>query len=620
MPEGGQLAIQATIKRATLTAHRAVEGLDGEALADLERIYRQAAADISRRIAQHAGPDGNLALAEMRSALAQVQGELARLADLRDSLLQTSLQRAVNLGVQPYTQAAVQTVDGGMRIATDALEFVRNFVAEDGLQLSDRIWRIDRGARDKVINVIEQAVIQGHSAQQAARDLLLRGNPVPIDVRNKINAANAKTIGGSVTSQLLTGPGSPMDNAMRLMRTEINRAHGEAYMKGGEGTPGFAGWRYLLSPAHPEPDICDLLSSQNLHGLGAGVYPDRARTPWPAHPNTLSFIVMVFESEITDADRKGKETPLQALARLTPAQRLGALGKGKREIFDQGKLTQGMIRTPLRSVLKRIGSKTVPLPRQVKRPDPPVVPPPRRAPPKRRIEPKPKNLDEMVAFGGRKLNELLEQAGKSTLPVPESLPSLINADLARVREIGVSARVASSGRAAAILDEATKAFPADWIRKTDRLGPLTATYKEGRAYYFGYPDGTGKIMLRNYSSAVHEFTHRMQQAMPQLDDFFQDLHHRRTAGNPRKKLRHLIPGVKYASHEVAQEDQYVSPYQGRIYSGSGFTYLGKHGALEVMTMAIEDLLGRNPVRLQRMLEGDREMANLVIGLLYNYVP
>jgi hypothetical protein len=34
-------------------------------------------------------------------------------------------------------------------------------------------------------------------------------------------------------------------------------------------------------------------------------------------PNTFSFIVVVFEDEITDADRAGKETPMEALGRLT---------------------------------------------------------------------------------------------------------------------------------------------------------------------------------------------------------------------------------------------------------------------------------------------------------------
>jgi hypothetical protein len=365
MPDGSQLTIQATIKRATLAAHRAVEALDREALDELQAVYRRAAADIASRIAQHAGADGNLALAELRSALAQVEGELARLSALRDQLLQTSLQRAANLGLQPLTGSGTLSADAGMRIATEALEFVRTFVAEDGLQLSDRIWRLDRGARDRVVNGIEQAVIQGHSAQQAARELLMRGLPVPGDLQDKVNAANVPALGKTVSDGLITGPGSPMDNAMRLMRTEINRAHGEAYMKGGESTRGFAGWRYLLSPAHPAPDICDLLSTQNLHGLGPGVYPDRARTPWPAHPNTLSFIVMVFESEITDADRAGKETPLQALQRLSAAQQLGVLGQGKLAAMREGRLTQGMIRAPWKAVKLRLekAGRRVPLPK-----------------------------------------------------------------------------------------------------------------------------------------------------------------------------------------------------------------------------------------------------------------
>lgn len=99
---------------------------------------------------------------------------------------------------------------------------------------------------------------------------------------------------------------------------------------------------------------CDLLSSQNLHGLGAGVYPNREATPWPAHPNTLSFVVIVFADEVSDADRAGKETTLQALGRLAPDVRAGAVGKAKAEYFDKGLLTTGMVRSPLRAVQARI--------------------------------------------------------------------------------------------------------------------------------------------------------------------------------------------------------------------------------------------------------------------------
>jgi len=162
---------------------------------------------------------------------------------------------------------------------------------------------------------IEQAMANGWSATRAAREYVQRG-----------------------------GNGS-LSQAETVFRTEINRANGEAYMADGERTPGFGGWRYLLSPVHPRPDICDLLSTQNLYGLGPGVYPDRTRTPWPAHPNTLSFVEIVFADEITEADRVGKETSLQALARLTPEQRVGVLGKTEAGYFDRGLLRAWMIRS-----------------------------------------------------------------------------------------------------------------------------------------------------------------------------------------------------------------------------------------------------------------------------------
>lgn len=351
---------KAAIKRATGLAQRAVESLDAETAQALIDLYRQQAADIGARISAHAVDAGNVALAELRSLLEQIGEILDRLRTARDDLLEQALRAAAEYGARPVlgtvtASGAVVSSAASMRVAEDALRFAQTFVAEDGLQLSDRIWRLDRAARDRVVNAVEAAVIQGHGAGQAAREFLARGERVPAEVANKINAANAADLSKTART-LLTGTGSPLDNAMRVMRTEINRAHGEAYMMGGEDHPDFGGWRYLLSPAHPAPDICDLLSTQNLYGLGPGVYPSRAKTPWPAHPNTLSFVEIVFKDEISPEDRAGKETPIEALARLSPERRRGALGKGKAEIFDDGKLTQGMIRSPLAAVKKRIGA------------------------------------------------------------------------------------------------------------------------------------------------------------------------------------------------------------------------------------------------------------------------
>ena len=83
------------------------------------------------------------------------------------------------------------------------------------------------------------------------------------------------------------------------------------------------------------------------------MYP-LGKTPWPAHPNTLSYVEVVFADEVTDADRAGKETPLQALKRLPPETRTRVLGKGKAQLLEAGSLTQGMIKTPLAKVRARL--------------------------------------------------------------------------------------------------------------------------------------------------------------------------------------------------------------------------------------------------------------------------
>lgn len=342
-------AERAAIRRATLAAHRAVESLDAAGRAELARAYRSAAADLRQLIAQYAGPDDAVRLAQLRDLLRQVEARLLSLGELRTEILHEGMRKAGDYG------ARVFAVDGSaaMRVSGEALRMVQGTVAADGMQLSDRIWRIDRQARDQVVNAIERAVIEGQSAIEASREFLARGEPLPADLARKMGAPASGRIGNEA-AQALTGRGSAMDNAQRLFRTEINRAHGEAYMLGGEGSPGFVGWRYLLSPAHPEPDICDLYAAQNLYGLGPGVYPSRAKTPWPAHPNTLSFVEIVFDDEVGEAEREGKETPMQALARLDAETRRGVLGKNKAEAFDAGLLTQGMIRAPWAAVQARL--------------------------------------------------------------------------------------------------------------------------------------------------------------------------------------------------------------------------------------------------------------------------
>lgn len=358
----------AAIKRASQQARNAMYALDKRSAAELLLIYEQAALEIRGRIAASVDGGQRVPVHKLQELLRQVQAIIDGLASQRNDLVIKAIDEAATLGVRPFTLPGVAAVGGNdavlssgaaMRVHEAAVRFVMETAQADGLVLSDRLWRLDLGAKEALQRAIGNAVVQGQSAAQAAMQFVMRGEAVPADVAQRLARAGLPEL--LRAADLLTkNTGDGFWQAERVMRTEINRAHGEAFMAAGEGTPGFAGWRYLLSPRHPAPDICDLLASQNLYGLGPGVYPSREVIPWPAHPNTLSFIEIVFLDEITDADRAGKETSLQALGRLAPAIRAGALGKAKAEYFDRGLLSTGMIRSPLRAVeqrLTRIGFK-----------------------------------------------------------------------------------------------------------------------------------------------------------------------------------------------------------------------------------------------------------------------
>ena len=344
-------AERARIRRATLAARKALETLDDVGREELARIYGAAAESLRDTIERSGDSAGKVTIEALRSVLTQVEGILENVAVTRDGVVMAGITQAAQAGA---AGSGLESA-AAMRVPEAAVDFVRHFVAQDGLMLSDRLWRIDRGAREEITRAVESAVVQGHGSAQAAREFLARGQAVPAEIAARLGAAESTAL-GNTAARLMTGEQSALYQAQRVFRTEINRAHGEAFMAGAEQHPDFVGFRFLLSPGHPKPDICDLLASQNVYGLGPGVYPSRDKCPWPAHPNTLSYVEDVHKDEVSDADRAGRELPMQALNRMPAEVQDGVLGKGKAKIYRDGKLKQGMIRSSLAAVKRRIGA------------------------------------------------------------------------------------------------------------------------------------------------------------------------------------------------------------------------------------------------------------------------
>lgn len=213
----------------------------------------------------------------------------------------------------------------------------REFVKAGGVQLNPKLWRVDLGARKVLTDSIEEAIIHGRSSPRqreyffASDSHLLRASRDSwiSDVVSDIEPDSDED-------------GSIEDHVDGLFHHYINLAHGSAYMASGELTPGFGGWRYLLSSADDCPGISRLYAEQNLFGLGHGVYPDRIHCPWPKFRD-LAYVVVAFKDEIPAKAMQSKETSIQAIARLLPHYREEILGKEKARYFDMGLLRPWMI-------------------------------------------------------------------------------------------------------------------------------------------------------------------------------------------------------------------------------------------------------------------------------------
>ncbi len=205
-------------------------------------------------------------------------------------------------------------------------------------------------------------------------------------------------------------------------------------------------------------------------------------------------------------------------------------------------------------------------------------------------------------------------------------------ELERTRQAGsVTAEIQGNAQAKQLMKDATKSFPADWIKAANNLGDLNVRFSQARGWAFTAPKnmrvnlpffgvvnakaGEGWMSVGQLNIAIHEFTHRIQSARPDIDDLFQQEHRLRTAKEPLQSLRTLMRNAAYAEAEVARPDGYYTPYMGKEYP----QYKGRE-ALEVMTMAIQPILSiddRDARMLFKLYKNDSRMLELTLGILFH---
>lgn len=277
----------AAIRRASRQARHAMQELDRRGVEDLLVLYGRAAEEVRGRIAAAVDAQQEVPQHRLRELLAQIEAVIDALGEQRTALVAQAIDRAAELGVRPFTAQGIAAVGGeqavldsgaAMRIHQAAVRFVRDFTLADGLTLSDRLWRLDLGAKEALQRAIGQAVVMGQSAARAAQDFMLRGDKVPGELVARIAAGKAGAL-ARVADTLTDRNAGAFAQVERVFRTEINRAHGEAYMAAGEGTPGFAGWRFCSAPPTPSPTCATCWPRKTCTAWGLACTPTASAAP-----------------------------------------------------------------------------------------------------------------------------------------------------------------------------------------------------------------------------------------------------------------------------------------------------------------------------------------------------
>ncbi len=143
--------------------------------------------------------------------------------------------------------------------------------------------------------------------------------------------------------------GRAHNQAMTIARTEGQAALLDSYVESTREQEWVIGYRWNLSPAHPRADVCDVMASQNLYGLGGGGYP-KDGIPSLAHPNDLCYFTAITDEHYLErelARRRGQPEPPRPweneqvvtgrdwLARQSAERRTAILGPGRAREFER---------------------------------------------------------------------------------------------------------------------------------------------------------------------------------------------------------------------------------------------------------------------------------------------
>jgi hypothetical protein len=222
---------------------------DARRMTSLARLLERANGAISAAILNAADEAGNVPLERMEQLRARIAAAMGAFRTAYQNALDTQIQSAAReataarlAALDAYAGPAAVRLEARLNETTPAVLEAMRARTLNGLNLSERIWRLDRGSRLLLQQEILNTIQAGRGAAEMARRVsqyLLPGQELPR---------------GNVPSAVYSGqPLSVSYNAYRLARTEINQTYHAAQQAHDDTMVGAGlalGTRWKLSSEH----------------------------------------------------------------------------------------------------------------------------------------------------------------------------------------------------------------------------------------------------------------------------------------------------------------------------------------------------------------------------------
>jgi hypothetical protein len=312
--------MQITIRNADRLQHVAISRLQLYVTGQVHALIYPFQAWLVRAVADSADADGYAQGSELsgiirtaeprwRAVVADYAILLTRARRVAGSIAFTPYRlrhnRYITQPLEQLQEAYTPTTDDWRRLAQMwlrrrdyALQVAQQRVYSDGLNLSQRVWRLEQGGMQTIRNTIARGMAERTNAWDLAQQLegqLAAGQEWPkwaetrlrnMDARQRAQSAEGlwrnaaeRARGNPDVTGLLTPPAGISYNALRLARNEIQAANHAVTSDIAIHSPWVTGRKVVLSPAHPRSDVCDTVAA-------GGPY-DKTYNALPLHPQCL---------------------------------------------------------------------------------------------------------------------------------------------------------------------------------------------------------------------------------------------------------------------------------------------------------------------------------------------